>query len=201
MRAGTRAREQRVSARRRQHRSIASDLILLINEYFADERPVVLHYGCGEALEAERVAERCARLWLADDSSAVVDGLRERFAGSASIAVLTADAVTNLNAGSIDLIAVNAVSENLSRAQLEANLVIWRSKLTARGWLVLADIIVPGGSGLSATIAGLWRRRRDVAHYSEEQMWQILNDANFNAQRRRSPGDNAARLCFAARWR
>jgi Methyltransferase domain len=191
-----------VRERQLHYRGIASDLILLINEYFADDRPVVLHYGCGAALEAQRVAERCARLWLADASTPVVDGLRGRFAASASIAVLTADAVTTLNAGSIDLIVVSAVSETLSRAQLEAKVAIWRGKLTARGWLVLADIIAPGGSGLGAAIAGLFRRRRDVAHYSEEQMWQILNDANFNAQRRRSnPGDNAARFCFAARWR
>jgi hypothetical protein len=195
-----------VSARRRQHRSIASDLILLINEYFADDRPVVLHQGCGAALDADLVAQRCTRLLLADDSSTSLEELRQRFAGDHGVAVLASDAVTNLNGGSVDLIVVNAVVETLSRAQLDAQLAIWRSKLTARGWLVLADVIPPRGSAFREVAALLFtplsRPRRDAARYSEEQMLQILNDANFTAQRRRrNPGDKATRLCFAARWR
>jgi ubiquinone/menaquinone biosynthesis C-methylase UbiE len=210
------------------YRGIAGDLLALIDELFPGERPVVLDYGCGQALEADRVAQRCARLHLADSAPTVVESLRQRFAGNPAINVLAANAVALLPGGSIDLVVVNSVIQYLTRAELDIQLAIWRSKLSARGTLVLADIIPPdigpltdagallrfaarGGflvaafSGLVRTAFSDYRKLRGtlgIAQYSESQMLQILHDANFNAQRRRpNLGHNPARLCFAARWR
>ena len=42
--------------------------------------PVVLDYGCGEALYADGVARKCRRLYLCDAASSVRAELRKRFA-------------------------------------------------------------------------------------------------------------------------
>ncbi|MEO7773779.1 MAG: methyltransferase domain-containing protein [Steroidobacteraceae bacterium] len=210
------------------YRALASEFLALIKERFADDKPVVLDYGCGESLDADLVAARCARLYLADTAPTVVELVRRRFAADSNITAMSAEDVAGMRGGSVDLIVVNSVVQYLSRPELDALLELWRSKLSQRGWLVLADIIPPTVGPLTDTRALLEFAARGgfliaasgslvrtnlsgyrklcatlgITRYSEEQMLRVLHEANFNAQRRLpNLGHNPARLCFAARWR
>ena len=61
-------------------------------------RGSVLDYGCGEALFAGRVAERCGALYLSDAAPSVREKLAARHAGDPKIAVLTPEDVAKLDA-------------------------------------------------------------------------------------------------------
>src|SRR5919107_6143418 len=79
------------------YRLVANDIIGLIPS--RDE--AVLDFGCGEALFADAVAAKCARLFLSDAASLVRDRLQERFGHDPRIAVLAPDDVRNLDDASL----------------------------------------------------------------------------------------------------
>jgi SAM-dependent methyltransferase len=204
------------------YRLVANDIIGLIPSQDA----VVLDYGCGEALFADRVAAKCARLYLSDAAPLVRDRLRERFGGNKRIAVLAPDDVANLDDTSLDLIVVNSLVQYLSLDELRGLLKLSRMKLRSSGQLVLADVIPPDVSpvtdarallsfawqggflrsallGLARTAFSEYRRIREeigLSQYSEEEMIDILDDSGFSPQRRpRNLGHNPARMTFMAR--
>ena len=204
------------------YRLVANDIIGLIPSQDA----VVLDYGCGEALFADRVAAKCARLYLSDAAPLVRDRLRERFGGNKRIAVLAPDDVANLDDASLDLIVVNSLVQYLSLDELRGLLKLSRMKLRSSGQLVLADVIPPDVSpvtdarallsfawqggflrsallGLARTAFSEYRRIREeigLSQYSEEEMIDILDDSGFSPQRRpRNLGHNPARMTFMAR--
>jgi SAM-dependent methyltransferase len=204
------------------YRLVANDIIGLIPSRDA----VVLDYGCGEALFADRVAAKCARLYLSDAAPLVRDRLRERFGGNKRIAVLAPDDVANLDDASLDLIVVNSLVQYLSLDELRGLLKLSRMKLGSSGQLVLADVIPPDVSpvtdarallsfawqggflrsallGLARTAFSEYRRIREeigLSQYSEEEMIDILDDSGFSPQRRpRNLGHNPARMTFMAR--
>ena len=204
------------------YRLVANDIIGLIPSRDA----VVLDYGCGEALFADRVAAKCARLYLSDAAPLVRDRLRERFGGNKRIAVLAPDDVANLDDASLDLIVVNSLVQYLSLDELRGLLKLSRMKLRSSGQLVLADVIPPDVSpvtdarallsfawqggflrsallGLARTAFSEYRRIREeigLSQYSEEEMIDILDDSGFSPQRRpRNLGHNPARMTFMAR--
>jgi SAM-dependent methyltransferase len=204
------------------YRLVANDIIGLIPSGDA----VVLDYGCGEALFADRVAAKCVRLYLSDAAPLVCDRLRERFDGNKRIAVLSPDDVTNLDDASLDLIVVNSLLQYLSLDELRALLRLSRLKLKAGGRLVLADVIPPDVSpvtdarallsfawrggflrsallGLARTAFSEYRRIREeigLSQYSDEEMVEILDEAGFSTERApRNLGHNPARMTFIAR--
>jgi SAM-dependent methyltransferase len=203
------------------YRLVANDIIGLIPSGDA----AVLDYGCGEALFADRVAAKCARLFLSDAAPLVRDRLQERFGQNPRIAVLAPDDVRNLDDASLDLVVVNSLLQYLSLDELRGLLKLARDKLKPSGRLVLADVVPPDvspvtdakallsfawrGGFLKSAVLGLartafsdYRRIRDeigLAQYSAEEMVEILDDAGFSAERAaRNLGHNPARMTFIA---
>jgi SAM-dependent methyltransferase len=201
---------------------VAADIMRLIPSPDA----VVLDYGCGEALSADRVAARCARLNLCDAAPLVRERLLARFAGEPRIAVLSPEEAESLPEGSLDMIVANSVIQYLGLDELRALLSLARTKLQPGGSLILADVIPPDvspvtdaaallsfawkGGFLGASVVGLartavseYRRLRDelgLAQYEEDEMIEILEDAGFLAERLpHNIGHNQARMAFRAR--
>ncbi len=185
----------------------------------------VLDHGCGEALSAGRVAAACGRLYLCDGAPLVRDRLSRRFADEPTIVVLAPEEVDGLPDGSVDLVVVNSLLQYLSFEELDALLGLWRLKLSARGTLVLADVLPPDlsplddvrallafawqGGFLRAALAGLvrtafsdYRKLRTelgLTHHSEAEMLDALRARGFAAERRPNLGHNPKRMAFAAR--
>jgi SAM-dependent methyltransferase len=204
------------------YRLIASDIVGMIPSPDA----AVLDYGCGEALFADRIAARCARLYLSDAAPLVRERLNERFKGNGRIAVLSTDDVDNLPDASLDLVVVNSLVQYLSLDEFRALLKLCRVKLKSDGKLVLGDVIPPdinpltdakallsfawrGGflksaaTGLARTAFSEYRRIREevgLAQYSEEEIDDLLDDAGFVPERaERNIGHNQARMTFVGR--
>ena len=201
------------------YRLIANDIIGLIPSPDA----MVLDYGCGEALFADKIAAKCARLILSDSAPLVRDRLNERFKSNGRITVLSTDDVADLPDGSFDLIVVNSLVQYLSLDEFRALLKLSRDKLKEDGRLILGDIIPPdinpvtdarallsfawqGGflrsalTGLARTAFSEYRKIREevgLAQYSEEEIVDLLEDAGFKPERAaRNLGHNRARMTF-----
>src|SRR3954465_4431523 len=74
------------------YKLVANDIIGLIPSRDA----AVLDYGCGEALFADQVAGRCAKLYLSDAAPLVRERLQARFGANERIAILAPDEMTRL---------------------------------------------------------------------------------------------------------
>lgn len=204
------------------YRLVANDIIGLIRSPDA----VVLDYGCGEALFADQVAAKCARLYLSDAAPLVRDRLQDRFGANSRITILATDDVESLPDASLDFIVVNSLLQYLSLDELRALLKLWRAKLKTDGRLILADVIPPDvspvtdakallsfawkGGFLKSAVLGLartafsdYRKIREeigLSQYGEEEIIDILDDASFQASRmERNLGHNPARMTFEAR--
>jgi SAM-dependent methyltransferase len=204
------------------YRLIANEIIGLIPSPDA----VVLDYGSGEALVADKVAAKCAKLYLSDAAPLVRDRLNARFKGNDRIAVLAPEDLAAIDDASVDLIVVNSLLQYLSLNELRDLLKLWKSKLKSGGKLVIADVIPPDLSPLSdarallsfawqggflrSAILGLARTafseyrkiREDIglAQYSEEEMLDILSDAGFRPERAaKNLGHIPARMTFIGR--
>ena len=200
---------------------IAKDIIALIPSPAA----LVLDHGCGEALSANRIAARCARLYLCDAAAKVRERVAARFRSEPRITVLAPEEVPALPAASLDLIVANSLVQYLSLDELRQLLGVWRDKLKGDGRLVVADVIPPDVSpltdarallsfawrggflaaamlGLARTAVSEYRRLRNeigLAQYDEADMIELLRDAGFSAERQpRNIGHNQARMTFVA---
>lgn len=203
------------------YRRIADDLIAAIPSRDA----TVLDFGCGEALDAERIARACARLVLCEASSGIHARLVERFRDSRQIVVVRPDELGRLDPGSVDLAVLNSVVQYLTRAELDDVLQRIRRVLRPRGRLLVGDVVPPGvptsadvasllrtaahGGFLPAALLSLvrtffsdYRRlRRDVglATYDEAAMAGVLAANGFSAHRRAANiGFHARRMTFLA---
>lgn len=203
------------------YRLVANDIASLVPSPDA----TVLDHGCGEALSADRVASRCARLYLCDAAPLVRERLRERFRSEPRIVVIAPEEIDTVSDGSVDLVVVNSLLQYLSLEELRRLLATWRAKLKPEGRLVLADVIPPDSSpiadarallafawqggflaralvGLVRTALSDYRRIRDelgLAQYGEAEMLELLRDSGFVGQRRpRNMGHNQARMTFVA---
>src|SRR3546814_15659511 len=96
------------------YRRVADDLIGLAPGAGA----VVLDYGCGEALEADRVAATVSRLLLYDAADATRERLLVRHGANARVSVLDDAAFAASAPGSVGLLVVNPVGQALSRADV-----------------------------------------------------------------------------------
>jgi len=204
------------------YRLVANDIIGLISSPDA----IVLDYGCGEALFADKVAAKCARLYLSDAAPLVRDRLKDRFGNNPRITVLSTDDVPDIPEASLDLIVVNSLVQYLSLDEFRSLLKLSRDKLKDSGRLILGDIIPPDispltdakallsfawrGGFLRSAVAGLartafsdYRKIREevgLAQYSEEEIVDLLSDAGFSPERaERNLGHNPARVTFVGR--
>jgi SAM-dependent methyltransferase len=108
---------------------------------YAPERGVMLDYGCGEALSADRVAEATSRLILCEQAPNVRVMLGARFAGNDKIAVRKPEDVAMMATGSLDTIVMHSVTQYLSGPELDALLKMFRRLLKPGKLLVLGDVI------------------------------------------------------------
>lgn len=204
------------------YRQVANDILAVLPP---DSNLRVLDYGCGDALEAERVAARVGRLYLFDAAAEVRGRLQARF-GATGITVLDDAALAELAPASLDLVVVNSVVQYLDPAEFAALLVMARRLLRPNGILVIADVIPPDAGavadvvsllrsalrhgflgaavgGLIATFFSDYRRLRravGLATYSAPAMQRILTEAGFAAERRPTNfGFNPKRMTFLAR--
>ena len=207
------------------HRAVHYDTLACEIAVHVTPGAVVLDFGCGEALSADRVASRASRLYLCDSSELVRGRLAARFAAHANVTVLAPEALEGVPVRSVDLAIVNSVLQYLSRPECEALLARLRGLLAPGGRVLVADVIPPGVSPatdalallrfasrhgfLGAALAGLvrtffsdyraTRARLGLTHYTEVEMLALLDRAGFDAARQRpNLGHNQARLAFFA---
>ena len=202
------------------YRQIATDLI----GHIPTRDAVVLDHGCGEALDAARVAAACGRLYLCEAAPSVREKLRAMLGGKANVSVVSPEEVEALPADSLDLVVANSLIQYLSRSELEALLALWRGKLKPGRKLVLADVIPPDvspltdasqllafawrGGFLVAALAGLvrtvfsdYRKLRaqyGLSTYTEADIAGMIRAAGYDdVQRQQNFGHNPHRMTFA----
>ncbi len=201
---------------------IAKDIAALVPGPHA----VALDYGCGEADAAHEVAKHCARLYLFDTASTVIENLRRKFAGHERISILDEAALAALPAHSLDFVIINSVVQYLSREQLGAALDLLHAKMKPDGTLAIGDVIHVNdnavadtlalfqfgwrGGFLFAAFAGVlrtvfsdYRKLRDklgLSRYTPEVFIKLLAAHGFSATRAtRNIGHNQGRMLFVAR--
>ncbi len=204
-------------------RRVADDILSLA----PGSGDTVLDYGCGDALDAARVADRVGRLYLYDAAPEVRARLTKRFATHERIEVIDDTGLSDqVLAGRIDLMVVNSVLQYVPPEGFAKLLMTARRLLKPQGRLVLADVIPPGDTmvadtvallrfawsngfflaalaGLVATFFSDYRRLRQklgLMTYAEATMLRLLSDAGFKPERRRPNfGFNQVRMTFVAR--
>lgn len=187
---------------------------------------VVLDYGCGEALHADRVAARCGKLILCEAAPSVRAQLAPRFAANPKIEVRAPEEALVLPPQSVDLVAMISVAQYLAPATFDDLLRQFRRLLRPQGALLIGDIVPPDTSAvtdvaallrfaaanrfLPAALAGLFRTlfsdyrklRLSVGltTYDEAGVLERLRAAGFAPRREpRNIGHNQRRMTFLAR--
>jgi SAM-dependent methyltransferase len=187
---------------------------------------VVLDFGCGHALQADRIAAAVGRLVLSDAAPGIRDALAARYAGHQKIEVRPPDELMGWPDATFDLIVLVSVTQYLSAAELDRLLALFHRLLKPSGELVLGDVVPPSVSpigdalallrlaapngflgaavwGLIRTVFSDYRKLRTalgLTFYREPAMLAKLAAAGFQA--RRAPeniGYNQARMTFRAR--
>ena len=104
---------------------IARDII----GYISSPDAVVLDYACGEALSAAKVADACAKLYLAEPAPGVRGRLIARFAPNTRIRVRSLDDLRKMNDKSVDLVIMNSVAQYMTPDELASALSVIRRLL------------------------------------------------------------------------
>jgi SAM-dependent methyltransferase len=195
---------------------------------YAPADGVMLDFGCGESLFADRVAEPTARLILCEAAPNVRASLAGRFAGNAKIAVRKPEDVEVMTPHSIDVVIMHSVAQYLSPQDLDRQLAVFRRVLRPGGLLVLSDILPQRLSALTdafdllefgaqegffwAAVVGLFRtylsgyrrlrKSLGLARYKEDEVIAKLDAAGFSAKRARpNIGHSTKRMTFLAHVR
>ncbi len=192
------------------------------------DRPglAVLDFGCGEALDAARVAERAGRLLLYDAAPSVRARLAARHAGHPRIEIVDSLGLAALPAGSLDVVFASSVVQYLDADGLATLLGAAHRLLAPDGILVVADVVAPETGlaadvrallalglrngffwaavlGLAATLLSDYRRLRariGLSLYDDATFLDRLAEAGFAAERlARNLGENPARRSYLAR--
>jgi ubiquinone/menaquinone biosynthesis C-methylase UbiE len=201
---------------------IAQDII----GYISSPDAVVLDYACGEALFAARVADACAKLFLAEPAPGVRGRLIARFAPNTKIRVRSLDDLRTMEERSIDLAVMNSVAQYMTPEELDSAFAVIRRLLKPTGRLIVGDILRPEVGmgkdvlallqfarkhgflkdalyGLASTALSDYRQLRTrigLQRYREDEMIAKLAAAGFSASR--APvniGHNPWRMTFVAR--
>ena len=200
---------------------IARDII----GYISSPDSVVLDYACGEALSAARVADACAKLYLAEPAPGVRGRLIARFAPNTKIRVRSLDDLRKMEEA-VDLVVMNSVAQYMTPKELDSALAVVRRLLKPNGRLVLGDILRPEVGmardvvallkfakthgflkdalyGLASTALSDYRQLRTrvgLQRYSENEMIEKLARAGFSTSRaHQNIGHNPWRMTFVAR--
>ncbi len=206
------------------YRTIASD----IRRYVPARDAVVLDYGCGEALHADRIAAAAGRLILCEAAPKVREALQARFDSTGNIEVRAPEEVAALPERSLDLIVMQSVAQYLRPEETDALFALFRRLLKPGGLFVLGDVVPPQISPLTDAVAllrfaaangflgaallGLLRtvfsdypRLRTtlgLSLYDQAEMTGKLGAAGLAATRAPANiGHNQARMTFVARPR
>jgi SAM-dependent methyltransferase len=211
-----------VNARHREvhYRRIAEDLAPYVRA-----GATVVDYGCGEALHAEIIAAKAARLILVEAAPGLRTRLAARLRHERSIEVRAPEGLGGLPDHSVDVVVMHSVAQYLTGDELDAALAVFRRLLRADGLLVLGDVIRPGTSaladaaallrfaaregfllaavvGLGRTVLSPYRRLRSalgLTRYAEVALLEKLAAAGFSGRRAgRNIGHNARRMTFLA---
>jgi SAM-dependent methyltransferase len=212
-----------VNARHRDvhYRGIADDV-----SGYVTPGSAMLDYGCGEALHADRVAAKAARLILCEAAPNVREHLTARFASAGNIEVKSPEQVAGLPEGSLDLIVMHSVAQYLGEAELDRLLGVFHRLIKPDGLVIIGDIVPPQLAAPAAAVAllrfgaakgffcaavgGLIRiflsdyfrlkKSHGLSHYTQEAMLQRLTQAGYGARRAdRNIGHNQWRMTFLAR--
>lgn len=204
-------------------RRIAEDILALL-----PHRPGLrmLDYGCGEALEAPRLATRLGQLHLYDAAVATREKLKPRFAGLANISVPDDAEFAAMPDNSVDVITLISVAQYLKPAELADLLRAFHRLIAPDGVVILADIVHPDIGILDDVVALLAsairhgfllaalrslavtlfsdysRLRKDIglSTYAEADLLAMLNAAGFSAERApRNIGFHQGRRTYLAR--
>src|SRR5450432_4856988 len=147
----------------KRHRDLHFEIIAQdIVGYIGSPDAVVLDYACGEALSAARVAEACAKLFLAEPAPGVRGRLIARFAPNTKIRVRSLDDLRKMEGKSIDLAVMNSVTQYMTSTELDAAFAVIKRLLKPSGRLVLGDILRPE-VGMARDVIALLRFRRPTA--------------------------------------
>ena len=201
---------------------IARDII----GYISSPDAVVLDYACGEALSATKVADACAKLYLAEPAPGVRGRLIARYAPNTRIRVRSLDDLRNMDEKSVDLAVMNSVAQYMTAEELDSAFAVIRRLLKPTGRLVVGDILRPEVGmgrdvlallklarahgflkdalyGLASTALSDYRQLRTrvgLRRYGEREMIAKLAAAGFTASRAtRNIGHNPWRMTFVAR--
>jgi trans-aconitate methyltransferase len=212
-----------VNDRHRQvhYERVAADIIAEISGSDA----IVLDYGCGEALQAGKVAARCKRLLLCEAAPSLRATLIERYKRNPDIAVIAPEDIDTLPDGSIDLVVANSVLQYLTREECAGLARRLHAKISPKGRLIFADVVPPGGGiladvtsllataaregfffaalgGLAFTLVSDYRRLRQqigLTTYEENEILSLLEQSGYRARRRsRNFGFNQRRMAIIA---
>ena len=124
------------------HKMLHADLVAKgVAAHIPDPQASVLDYGCGEALGAPYVSERCGKLYLFDTAPSVRAKLLAANVNRPNISVLDDAGVAAIPDRSLDMIVVVSVLQYVGEAELARLLGTFHDKLKDNGRLVLADII------------------------------------------------------------
>src|ERR1700712_3442570 len=194
--------------------------------YISSPDAVVLDYACGEALSAARVAEACAKLYLAEPAPGVRGRLIARFAPNTKIRVRSLDDLRKMEEKSIDLVVMNSVAQYMTPDELDSAFAVIRRLLRPTGRLVGGDVLRPEVGmpkavrallkcaarhgflkdalyGLASTALSDYRQLRSrvgLQRYSEAEMVAKLAAAGFTGARAHfNIGHNPWRMTFVAR--
>ncbi len=215
-----------VNARHRDvhFRGIATDIL----QFVPGPDATILDFSCGEALHADLVADKAARLILAEPAPGVRKRLEARFAANPKIEVRSLAQLSDLPKQSVDLIVLHSVAQYMSAAELDAALALIRALLKPGGLFILGDVVAPGtpaatdalallrfaaANGLFlAAVGGLvrtllsdyWRLRSAIglARHDEAAITARLATHGFVVARApRNLGHNQARMTFLCKPR
>jgi len=195
---------------------------------YVPERGVLLDYGCGEALSADFVAEKVARLILCEAAPNVRMMLGARFAGNNKIAVRKPADIEVMSASSFDAIVLHSVTQYLNAQELDVLLAMFHRLLKPGGLLVIGDVIPHQLSmvadarallrfgrsegffwaafrGLIRTYFSNYRQLRKslgLTRYDQAEFTAKLEGAGFSVEPARSNiGHNSKRMTFLAHVR
>jgi SAM-dependent methyltransferase len=212
-----------VSARHRDlHFALVADHIAA---YVPSRDAVVIDYSCGEALSAQRVADACGQLILAEPAANVRARLAARFKGDGKIRVCSLDELAGLPQHAADLVVMNSVAQYITPDELNLAFARIRLLLKPDGRFVLGDVVRRRSNALTDAVALLrfggkhgffkdavrgllrtamsdyrkLRTRLGLSRYREAEMIDKLKAAGFSAERaEENLGHNRKRMTFVA---
>lgn len=194
-----------------------------IANFIATPDARVLDYGCGDALAADHLAEKCGQLYLHDGSSKIEALLRRRYAETNRVTVLSEEELKALPDASLDLFVCHSIFQYMSVEECRAVVALAAKKLRLGGKILVGDVMPPHvdtvadslalldfayrGGFFFAALRGMlfrsfskyWRlrTRMGLTTFTIPDMLRLLSIEGFEARRmEQNIGHNRARMTF-----